>query len=97
MHVTIEEIANYCEVKDCRVSLGSSEGGFITVDGTGVTGRFNNYRRFLRFHELDALPEPRGALRAATTFRIQTEPGEKELDRAAFETELKHFRDLIDA
>ena len=95
--MTIEEIANYCEVKDCRVSLGSSEAGFITIDGTGVTGRFNNYRRFLRFHELDSLPEPRGVMAAAKTFRVESEYDLKEMDRAGFEQELKRFQDLVGA
>ncbi len=95
--MTIEDIANYCEVKDCRVSLGSSEAGFITIDGTGVTGRFNNYRRFLRFHELQALPEPRRLLAAATTFTIEDGGEPRELDRAQFQQELKRFQDLVGA
>jgi hypothetical protein len=95
--VTIEEIASYCEVKDCRVSLGSSEAGFITVDGTGVTGRFNNYRRFLRFHELQALPEPQRLLAAATHFAIDEDGEIREMDRAQFEQELKRFQDLVGA
>lgn len=95
--MTIEEIANYCEVIDCRVSLGSSEAGFITIDGTGVTGRFNNYRRFLRFHELQALPEPHHLLEAATTFTIEDEGEPREMDRTQFEQELRRFQDLVGA
>ena len=95
--MTIEEIANYCEVRDCQVALGSPEAGQITIDGTGVTGRFNNYRRFLNFHELGSLPEPRRVLKAATAFRIETAGAARELDRAAFEQELKRFQDLVGA
>lgn len=89
--MTIDDIANYCEVMDCTVQCGSPEDGFVSVDGTGLRLNRNNYRRFLMFHELGALPSPRKVLEKATTFKIQEESGERALTRPEFEEELQKF------
>ena len=34
--MTVEEIADFCEFKDCRVSAGAPQTGFIHIDGTGL-------------------------------------------------------------
>lgn len=95
--VTIDDIANFCEFKDCTVVFGSPDIGFIQVDGIGVTTRFNNYRRFLAHHELGSLAPPRKVLERATRFRIQREGGEelRDLSREEFERELKEFQEKV--
>jgi len=95
--LTLDEIANYCLIKDCRVHLGSSDSGFVTIDGEGVTSRQNNYRRFLAHNELASLPNPRKVLAGADTFTIQSGTDSRTLDRAGFESELAHFSSLIGA
>ena len=95
--MTIDDIANFCEFKDCSVAFGSPDIGFIQVNGIGVTTRFNNYRRFLAHHELGSLAPPRKVLEKATVFRIQREGGEdlRELSREEFEQELNIFREKV--
>lgn len=95
--VTIDDIANFCEFKDCSVVFGSPEIGFVQVDGIGVTTRFNNYRRFLLHHELGSLASPRKVLQEATVFRIQREGGEelRDLSREEFEQELREFQERV--
>lgn len=87
--MTLQEIADYCELMDCRVSFGSPEAGYVTVDGTGVVAPYNNYRRFLAFHELDHLPDPERVLAQAEVFRVFCADGERRLDRGAFQQELE--------
>ncbi len=92
--MTLDDIANYCEVKDCRVRLGDPEVGYITIDGTGVVTRENNYRRFLALRELASLPAPQQVLAAATSFVIQSE-GQRTLSREEFEAELRRLEELL--
>ncbi|HLV00604.1 MAG TPA: hypothetical protein VKZ59_05020 [Acidobacteriota bacterium] len=95
--MTIDDIANFCEFKDCSVVFGNPEIGFIKVDGVGVATRFNNYRRFLAHNELAALASPRKVLQEATVFRIQSEGGEelRVLNREEFEQELREFQEKV--
>jgi hypothetical protein len=93
--VTLDDIANFCEVKDCRVRLGDPEVGYITIDGTGVVTRENNYRRFLAFRELASLPAPQRVLTAATSFVIQGPEGQRTLSREEFEAELRRLEELL--
>lgn len=93
--MTLDDIANYCEVKDCRVRLGSPEVGYITVDGTGVVTRENNYRRFLAFRELASLPSPQRVLAGATSFVIQSSEGQRTLSREEFEADLRRLEELL--
>ncbi len=95
--MTLDKIANYCQIKDCRVHLGSPDSGFITIDGEGVTSRSNNYRRFLAHNELASLPNPRKALEGADTFTIESGTDSRTFERAGFESELAHFSSLIGA
>lgn len=92
--MTTEEIANYCEIKNCSVTFGSSEGGFVRIDGTGVTGRFSNYRRFLAHNELASLPEAEKVLGSATVFRVESATGTRELSPGEFEAELTRLLQL---
>lgn len=93
--VTIDEIASFCEIKDCRVTLGDPEIGSITIDGMGAERKFNNYRRFLALNELSRLPDPRQVVRKATIFKVITPSGEKKLTREEFEQELRKFQELM--
>lgn len=93
--MTIEDVADYCELMDCAVSLGNPDIGFVAVDGRGVRGKFNNYRRFLQLNELASLPDPVKVLEGASVFRIEDDDGTRTLDRVEFERELRRFRQLI--
>lgn len=95
--MTVDDIANYCEVKDCQVTFGDAETGFVRVDGTGVTGPYNNYRRFLAHHELSALPNPDKVLAATTTFVVEANCNRQSLSREDFEVDLKRFQELAGA
>jgi len=94
--MTIEDVADYCEFKDCAVVLGDPSVGFVSVDGGGYQKR-NNFSRFLSFNELSALPSPNKVLEKATTFRIQLPGGENVLTREQFEQELSAFRKKVGA
>lgn len=93
--VTLDEITNFCEFKECTVSLGDPEAGFIRVDGNGVQTRFNNYRRFLAHHELAALPSPKQVLEKATVFRIEENGQTRTLSREEFQAELQAFQEKV--
>jgi hypothetical protein len=95
--LSIDDIANYCQIKGCRVHLGSPDSGFITIDGQGVLSRLNNYRRFLALNELASLPNSRKVLETATRYTIESETGNRLLERAEFESELERFSELIGA
>ena len=95
--MTIDDIANYCQVKGCRVHLGSPESGFITIDGEGVLSRLNNYRRFLALNELASLPNSGKVLETATRYTIESDAGSRLLERAEFEDELERLSALIGA
>ena len=91
----LNDIANYCEFTNCTVTLGSADGGSIDVDGGGVTGSFNAYRRFLAHHEMSALSSPAHVLKAADRFTIVREGESTDLSRVDFEMELRRFQDLV--
>ena len=93
--VSIDDIASYCEVKDCTVSFGDSESGYVTIDGGGVTGKFNNYRRFLMLNELSSLPDPHKVLEESKTFRVTSSEGLNTLSREDFEQELSRFQKMV--
>jgi hypothetical protein len=95
--LTLDDIASYCQFKDCRVHLGTSDAGFVTVDGEGVTGPLNNYRRFLALNELASLPNPRLLLQTATRFTVESGSESRTLERAEFERELQRFAALVEA
>lgn len=91
----IEEIASYCGTMGCTVSFGDAETGFVHVDGNGVQGKLNNYRRFLAHNELSALTSPKRALQETKIFRITRDEVTKELSRAEFQEILERFREAI--
>lgn len=95
--MTIDDIANYCEVKDCRVSLGSAEAGYIHIDGNGLMARDNNYRRFLALREMASLPNPAAVLAVADTFTVDQGGPARTLTRVDFESELRRFQELVGA
>ena len=94
--MTIEDVADYCEFKDCAVALGDPSIGVISVDGGGYQKRYN-FARFLSLNELSALPSPKVVLEKATAFRVQLPTGELVLTREEFERELRVFREKVGA
>ena len=92
--MTISEIANYCQFKNCRVTLGNEKVGYILVDGEGRK-ESSNYRRFLEFNELSASPRPEAVLAGATVFKVQRHDGEKTFTRDQFEEECRRFEELV--
>ena len=94
--MTLEDIANYCEFKDCQISLGSPETGFVRLDGNGLQ-KANNYRRFLSLNELAAAPSPKKVLEAAQVFKVRRGEEESSLSREEFEAELRKFAALVGA
>ena len=89
--MVIEDIVNFCEVKDCEINLGDPQVGFIQIDGSGFK-RLNNYHRYLSFNELSAFPFPDRVVKQASIFTIQRGQETETLDRAQFERELEDFR-----
>ena len=92
--MTISDIADYCAVKDCAVTLGDPAVGFITVDSGGCSSR-PNFARFLSLNELSALPSPLKVLKDATSFRINLTRETRSLTRAEFEEELQALREKV--
>lgn len=91
MKLTIDQIADFCEFKDCTVTLGDPEAGFIHVDGTGRRRPYN-YGRFLSFRELGAEPLRNSeVVERATVFKIRRGSDERVLNRHEFETEWEDF------
>ena len=88
LDMTLEEIADYCRLRDCQVRLGSSDTGFILVSSGGLE-RSNNYGRFLALSELRGLPSPAQVIRKAELFRVDGPEGRRELNREAFRRELE--------
>ncbi|MGH9341486.1 MAG: hypothetical protein ACRD1R_18335 [Acidobacteriota bacterium] len=93
--MTIEDITNFCEFKDCAVSLSHPEAGSIRIDGNGVQAKYNNYRRYLQFNELSALPPPGEVLEKANRFTIHRASGDQSLTREEFLKELETFQRKI--
>ena len=89
--ITIDEIADFCQLTSCQVSLGASDAGFIQIAGTGVE-RCANYDRYLSFNEMSALPSPKAVLAEASVFKVHQGDTERTLDREQFQQELKAFR-----
>ncbi len=85
--MTLEEISDYCRLRDCQIWLGSSDTGFIRVSSGGLE-RSNNYGRFLALSELRGLPSPAEAIRHAELFRVDGPEGSRDLNREAFRQEL---------
>ncbi len=92
--MTIDEIANYCEFKDCQITLGDPAAGFVRIDGNGLQ-KASNYRRFLSLNELAAAPSPRKVLESATVFKVRSGGGERSLARKEFEAEYQQFLSLV--
>ena len=88
--MTLEEISDFCRLRDCEVRLGSSGTGFILVSSGGLE-RSNNYGRFLALSELRGLPSPAEVVRQAEVFRVDGPEGSRELDREAFRRELENL------
>ena len=86
--MTLEEISDYCRLRDCQVWLGSSDTGFILVSSGGVE-RSNNYGRFLALSELRGLASPAQVIRQAELFRVDGPEGIRDLNREAFQQELE--------
>jgi len=86
--LTISDIADYCALRDCNVTLGDPAVGFIEVDSGGYRSR-PNYARFLSLNELSALPSPLKVLKEATSFRVNLSRGPSTLSRTQFEEELR--------
>ncbi len=93
--MTISDIADYCALKDCSVTLGDPTVGFIEVDSGGYRSR-NNYSRFLMLNELSALPSPRKVLLVATTFRVNLSREPRTFSRQEFEQELRTVREKVE-
>jgi len=94
--LTISDIADYCALKDCAVTLGDPAVGFIDVDSGGYRSR-PNFARFLSLNELSALPSPLKVVKDATSFRVNLGRGNRTLSRAEFEEELKTLREKVDS
>ncbi len=92
--MTISDIADYCALKDCTVTLGDPAIGFIQVDSGGNRSRAN-YARFLSLNELSALPSPLKVLNGATSFRVNLARGTMALSRQEFEEELRTLREKV--
>lgn len=86
--MTLEEISDYCRLRDCQVRLGSSDTGFILVSSGGLE-RANNYGRFLALSELRGLPSSSDVIRQAELFRVDGPDGSRDLNREAFQRELE--------
>ena len=93
--LTIDEVANFCEWKDCRVTVGDAELGFVHIDGRGVN-QSSNYRRFLSLNELAALPSPKDVVEKATLFKIEHGGEQRSLSRDEFRSEYEKFLSLIE-
>ncbi len=92
--MTISDIADYCALKDCTVTLGDPAIGFIDVDGGGNRSR-SNFARFLSLNELSALPSPLRVVEDATSFRVSLGRGTRTLSRVEFEKELRTLREKV--
>ena len=88
--MTLDEISDYCRLRDCRVRLGRSDTGFILVSSGGLE-QSNNYGRFLALSELRGLPSPVEVIRRAEVFRVDGPEGRRELNREAFREELEEL------
>ena len=89
--MVIEDIASFCEVRDCEINLGDSQVGFIQIDGNGLK-RLNNYHRYLSLNELSAFPSADKVVKQASIFTIRRGQETETLSRAQFERELEDFR-----
>ncbi len=94
--MTISDIADYCALMDCAVTLGDPAVGFIDVDSGGYRSR-PNFARFLSLNELSALPSPLKVVKDATSFRVNLSRGNRTLSRAEFEEELRTLREKVDS
>jgi len=92
--LTISDIADYCALRDCTVTLGDPAVGFIEVDSGGYRSR-PNYARFLSLNELSALPSPLTVLKEAKSFRVNLSRGTMTLTREEFEQELRTLREKV--
>ena len=90
--MTIDEIASFCEFRDCKVSAGHPEHGFIHLDGTGLEDRSYTYGRFHMLSEVASLPSPRQVLEHADTFKVTRGAQTRTLTREEFESELRDFQ-----
>lgn len=93
--MTIDEIADYCEFLDCKVSAGHADHGFVHIDGTGIQDRSYTYNRMNLLHEVSALPSPRQVLAHADTFKVTRGDQTRKLNREEFERELAEFRKKV--
>ncbi len=93
--MTIDDIANYCEFRDYKVSVGHPDYGFIQIDGTGLEDRSYTYGRFQMLNEVSSLPSPRQVLEHADTFKVIRGGELRTLDRETFEAELKEFQEKV--
>lgn len=93
--MTIDEVANYCEFKDCTVSAGDPEAGFVHIDGTGVENRSYTWGRFNMLHEVSSLPSPRKVIEKASVFKIRRGASVRTLTREEFERDLAEFQSKV--
>jgi len=93
--VTIDEILNYCEVKECRVSAGGPEVGFVHFDGSGQLTGSQTYVRFNMLNEIAHAASPRKAVEEATVFVVEREGNRETFSREEFQLELERFQALV--
>ena len=93
--MTIDEVASFCEFKDCQVKAGDPEQGYIAINGRGLDRDSYTWGRFSMFGEVKSPPLPEQVLKSATTFRIQRGDTRRDLTRQEFEAELKKFQRLV--
>lgn len=93
----LEDIASFCEFKDCEISLGDPDAGFIQINGNGLKRDAYTYGRFNMLTEVAHLASPKQVLDKASVFKIRRGGTEKTLSRQEFQEELEHFQKLVSA
>lgn len=93
--MTIDEILNYCEVRDCRVSAGGPEIGFVHFDGSGQLRGSQTYGRFNMLNEIAHATSPKKAVQEATVFVVEREGNRETFSREDFQKELERFQALV--
>jgi len=93
----LEEIASFCEFRDCEISIGDPDTGFVQIDGNGLKRNTYTYGRFNMLTEVAHLASPKRVLSQASVFRVKRGATENTLTREEFLSELEHFQKLVSA